>query len=75
MGGGWDVFRGGVLLGSVSVPPDGLALWGGYGGGLGGTSPLHLAVWPSGPCVCLQGFLVRTLGILRKAEYTSYLIP
>ena len=31
--------------GAFSLPPNGLALWVGYGGGIGGTSPLHLALW------------------------------
>ena len=52
--------------GAFSIPPHGLALSIGYGGGLGGTSPLHLTLWSRGPYVCLQGFLMWTLGILEK---------
>ena len=62
--------------GAFSVPPHGLALSVGYGGGLGGSSPLlHLALWSRGPCGCLQGFLMRTLGILEKQSihHTSFL--
>ena len=79
MGGGGvvDGMSSGVEFcwGAFSVPPHGLALSVGYGGGLGGTSSLHLALWSRGPCVCLQGFLMRTLGILEKQSihHTSFL--
>ena len=58
--------------GAFSVPPHGLALSVGYGGGLGEKSPLHLALWSRGPCVCLKEFLMRTLGTL---ENRAYIIP
>ena len=64
-----------LCWGAFSVPPHGLALSIGYGGSLGGTSLLHLALWSRGPCVCLQGFLMGTLGILEKQSIHPYLIP